>query len=199
MDTVGTHLNKHKEIPVFFSNPLFDQLKTLFGHRINLAQQVILVIGTEVWDVDEVVANGGFDLLHNGGRIGIGSLRIFRGWREKTSNLDAIHRSRWIGLGHTNSDNLLARTGKDIPYAVGLHSVRVRQYMLLIRVVSAIAKPVEPKHTRVLTRHHRAPGWNRNCGNATFQLPPHAVIHYTPEVRKFVAPLIKNEFGRGAI
>src|SRR5947209_611339 len=199
MDTVSTHLNKHKEIPVFFSNPLFDQLKTLFGHRINLAQEVILVIGTEVGDIDEIVSNGGFDLLHHGGRIGIGPLRVFRGRGEKTSNLDAIHRLRWIGLWHTNGDDLFARTGKDIPYAIGLHRVRVRQDMLLIRIVSAVAKPVEPKHTRVLTRHHRTPGWNCNRGNTTFQLPPYAVIHYTPEVRKFVAPLVKNEFGRGAI
>src|SRR5439155_3678659 len=118
MNTVGTHLNKHKEIPVFFSNPLFDQLKTLFGHRINLAQEVILVIGTEVWDIDEIVANGSLDLLHDGGRIGIGPLWVFRGWREKTSNLDAIHRLRRIGLRHANGDDFLACTGKDIPHAV---------------------------------------------------------------------------------
>src|SRR5436190_12594845 len=132
MDTVGTHLHKHKEIPVFFSNPLFDQLKTLFGHCINLAQEVILIIGTKVWDIDEIVANGSLDLLHDRGRIGIGPLRVFRGRREKTSNLDAIHWLGWIGLRHANRDDLLAYTGKDIPYAISLHRVRVRQYMFLV-------------------------------------------------------------------
>ena len=78
MNTVGTHLNEHEEIPIFFCNPFFDQLKALLGHRINLAQQVLFIIGTEIGHIHQVIAYSGFNLLHGRGRIGVGLIRILR-------------------------------------------------------------------------------------------------------------------------
>src|SRR5579883_386374 len=76
MNAVGSHLDKHEEVPILLNQPLFDQFEALFSHRINLAQQVVLVIGAEIGHIHQVFADNGFDLLHGGGRIGVWSLRI---------------------------------------------------------------------------------------------------------------------------
>src|SRR5579859_4711156 len=87
MNAVGTHLNKHEEVPILFHNPLFDELKTLLSHGVNLTEQVILIIGTEVWHIHQILANGGRYFLHHRRGIGVGPLRIGGRRREKTSNL----------------------------------------------------------------------------------------------------------------
>src|SRR5579885_3190303 len=108
MNAVGSHLHEHEEIPVLLHEPAFDQLEAFFGHGVNLAQQVILVLGAKIRHVDQVIAHDGLDLPHSGSRIGVGFIRIFRGRGEEAADLNAVHRLRGVGLRHANGDDFLA-------------------------------------------------------------------------------------------
>src|SRR5947209_19132876 len=94
VNAVRPHLDEHEKIPVFFCNPLFDQFKALFGHAIDLAQQVILILGAEVRNIYEIIAHGGPNLLHRGSRIGIRPLGVVSRWGKTTTYLNTVD---WLG------------------------------------------------------------------------------------------------------
>src|SRR2546429_4401011 len=105
MNTVSTHLNKHEEVPVFLRDPLLDKLKTLLGHGIDLAQQIFLIVCTEIWHIHQVFTDGSLYFLHSRGRIGVRFIRVPGGGGEEAPNLDTVDGLRGICLWHTNSDH----------------------------------------------------------------------------------------------
>src|SRR5581483_2621931 len=199
MDAVGSHLDEHEEIPVFFRDPLLDQLKTLFGHGVNLAQQVIFVVSAEVGNIYQVVAHRRLDLLHDGRGIGIGSLSVFRGGRQEATYLNAVDRFGGIGLRYAHRNHFFACARQHIPDAVGLHRVGVRQHMLLIRMIAAIAETIEAQRAGVFTRHHGTPCGDGDGGDAAFQLAPRTMIHHALKIGQLIAPLFKNKLRWGAV
>src|SRR5258708_2500547 len=106
MNTVRTHLHEHEEIPVFFRDPLLDQLKAFLGHSVNLTKQVFFIVCTEVWHIHQVLADGSLNLLHDGSGIGIRPIGILGRRGEETTYLDAIDGPWRIGLWNTHGDDL---------------------------------------------------------------------------------------------
>src|SRR5436305_11525701 len=121
VNTISTHLNEHEEVPVFLHDPLFDELKTLLGHGINLAQQVFLIFCAEIRHIHQVFTKDSFNFFHYRGGIRIRSIRILRRGREKATYLDDIDGLWWIRLRHANSDHTLYRTRENVPNAISLH------------------------------------------------------------------------------
>src|SRR5579872_39434 len=199
MNTIGSHLNKHEEIPIFFRDPLFYQFKPLFGHGINLTQQVFFIVGAEIRHVYQVFADNSLNFLHRTGRIRIGLCGICGRGCEETSDLNTVDRFRWKRLWHANCDYFLPKPRKNITDAISFHGAGIRQCMLLIRVIAAIAETIKPQCAWVFAGHHRTPGGNGNGRDAAFELPPHAFIHDPFEIRQFVAHLVKHQFRRCAI
>src|SRR2546429_8218791 len=78
MNTIGTHLDEHEEIPILFCNPFFDQLKSLPGLGINLSQQVLFIISTKIGHVHQIISDGYFNLLHDTSKISVRLIRLLR-------------------------------------------------------------------------------------------------------------------------
>src|SRR2546430_17152937 len=115
VNTVSTHLNEHEEVPVFLHNPLFDELKTLLGHGINLAQRIFFILCGEIRHIHQVFTNDSFNFLHHGSGICIRAIRILRRWREETAYLDAVDGLWWKRFGYASSRHVLSRTLENMP------------------------------------------------------------------------------------
>ena len=69
VDAVGAHLDHEEQVPGPRLEQILRQSEPLLGHLLDLVEQAVLVVGAEVLDVDEIVADDLLDLLSSGGYV----------------------------------------------------------------------------------------------------------------------------------
>ena len=93
---VRAHLDHREERPRLRLREVLGQLEAPIGHLVNLAEQVMLVVGAEVFGVEDVLADDVFDLVPQRGRIRVLALERRR---EEAADHDAVQRPRRVRAG----------------------------------------------------------------------------------------------------
>ena len=109
---VDAHLDHGEELPRLRLEQVLGQLEAPVGHLVDLAQQVVLVVGAEVAHVEVVLADRLLDLALEHRREGV---RALDPRRQEAADHDAVERARGVGARNAEDDRRLPRRASRSP------------------------------------------------------------------------------------
>ena len=71
MDSVRPNFNHHEEIPGFVLNEVFCHRKSLLCHLVDLCEQVVFIVSSEIVYIEDVVAHQPFHFFLQLGWVGV--------------------------------------------------------------------------------------------------------------------------------
>ena len=146
VDAVGAHLDHEEEIPGPGLEQVLCEAEPLLGHLLDLVEQAILVVGAEVLDVDEIVADDLLDLVLQLRRVRVPARPRVRG--QEAGDERSVDAAGRIGLGHAEHDHVALLRREDVPDARHPHGAGVGEDELVVRVVAPVAEAVEAERAR---------------------------------------------------
>ena len=196
MHPVRPHLDHREEPPRLRREQVLGEREAPIGHLVDLAEEVVLVLGPEVLAVEDVFADRLLDLASEHGRVRVSALDRRR---EEAADQDAVQRPRWVGPGHAEHDRRMPRARDEIPEAGRLDRVTVRDEERVVRVVGAVAESVHAEVAGRLAGHHAGPGGHGDRRDHGGQPSVGAALHEPCDRRQLGAPALEHEGRLGAV
>ena len=117
VQSVRPHLHNHEKVPLFLFHEVFRNSEAFLGHIINLSQYLVIVIRSEILDIQHIPLGYTFYLGFEFGWICV----LAVGTRsQEGSDHTAIDTSRWVSLRDTYEDRSSPCLGEDVPYGIFL-------------------------------------------------------------------------------
>ena len=69
VDTVHAHLNHHEKIPIFVRQQMPRELEALPSHLVNICQNLLLIAGSKIAHIQNILADHPLNLLFEFRRI----------------------------------------------------------------------------------------------------------------------------------
>ena len=193
---VGAHLDHREELPRLRREQVLGEREALVGHLVDLAQQVVLVVGAELRAVEQVLADDLADLVAQRGRERVPALERRR---QEAADHGAAQRARRERARHAEDDRAAAAAADEIPEARRPDRRAVRDEGAVVGVVGAVAEAVDAEVARRAARHHAGPGRHGDRRHHRREAPGDAALGEPGQHREPVAPALEHERRLGAI
>ncbi len=198
VNPIHPHIHEHKKVPGLLLYQIAHDFELLLAHGVNLLEQEILVLGSELTYVNVILVAAQHSVNLVAQLIGVSVLLLHRGG-EKAGDEVAVDRPDGIGLRHADDDDLLSSLAQIIPNELFLHRRAGSDGHLVIGIVGPVAETIEPEHAGVFSAEHGTPGWHGNGGYTRHQLAIDAILHQSPQIGQLVPPHIKDQLRRAAV
>ena len=195
VDPVDADLDEHEQVPgLGLDQPVHD-LEPLLRHGVDLAQDLIAVLGPED-DVEDVRPEALLDLGLEPGRIG----RLLPGPRRRDEAGDEVpgDRIRRVARRHADERARPARLADVVPEPLLVHRLGIGDPHLVVGIALAVAEAVEAQPPRVGPGRHDHPGRDGDGRVGAAELAPQPLLHEPLEDRELVPP-VEDDLGRGAV